>query len=145
VPRGRDDRPAFESGLRAGVAIAGLLLAATPVVYRFARSWSLRGTVAGDSMAPLLRHGDWILVDPDAYRRRSVGRGDLVVIPDPREPSRILVKRVAAVDRDGLLNLVGDNPACSTDSRQFGPLKPEQVLGRPWARYWPPRRAGLLR
>jgi nickel-type superoxide dismutase maturation protease len=142
---GGEDRPTFEAGLRTGVVVAGLLLAAAPIASRFARGWSLRGGIVGDSMAPLLRDGDWILVDPDAYRRRPPRPGELVVVPDPREPERIVVKRVAAIDSRGLLDLAGDNPARSTDSRRFGPVDPGGVLGRPWARYWPPGRAGLLR
>jgi nickel-type superoxide dismutase maturation protease len=138
-------RPAFESGLLAGIAAAGLALAVAPVWTRLVRGWGLRGTVVGPSMEPLLRDGDWILVDPDAFRRRPPRAGELVVVPDPREPGRTLVKRVAGADQAGRLELAGDNPGASTDSRAFGPVDPGEVLGRPWARYWPPGRIGLLR
>ena len=137
-------RAPFHSGLRAGVALAAILLASTPFVARLARGWGLRGAVEGDSMAPLLRAGDWVLVDPDAYRTRSPRPGELVIVADPRDPQRVLVKRVAGVDTRGFLGLAGDNPAASTDSRVFGPVDPRSVRGRPWARYWPPGRAGLL-
>ena len=140
----RGGRAPFQSGLRAGVAIAAILLAATPFVSRLARGWSLRGAIEGDSMAPLLRAGDWILVDPDTYRARSPRPGELVIVADPRDPGHVLVKRVAGVDPGGLLELAGDNPGASTDSRVFGPVDPGSVRGRPWARYWPPGRAGFL-
>lgn len=140
----RGGRASFQSGVRAGVAIAAILLAATPFVSRLARGWGLRGAIEGDSMAPLLRDGDWILVDPDAYRVRSPRPGELVIVADPRDPRRVLVKRVAGVDPGGLLGLAGDNPGASTDSRVFGPVDPGSVRGRPWARYWPPGRVGFL-
>ena len=47
--------------------------------------------------------------------------GDLVLVPDPREPSRLLVKRVGEVHGDELF-VVGDEAAASTDSRAFGPV-----------------------
>jgi len=140
----RGGRAPFRSGLRTGVAVAALLLAATPFISRLARGWGLRGAIEGDSMAPLLRQGDWILVDPDTYRARSPRPQELVIVGDPRDLQRVLVKRVAGVDPGGFLELAGDNPEASTDSRVFGPVDPGSVRGRPWARYWPPHRVGLL-
>jgi nickel-type superoxide dismutase maturation protease len=95
-------------------------------------------------MLPTLRPGDWLLVDPDAYRRAAPDPGDIVVVPDPRQPERLLVKRVAAVGSDGQVELRGDHAAESTDSRAFGPVPAASVQGRAWARYWPPRRWGPL-
>ena len=96
-------------------------------------------------MAPTLRPGDWLLVDPDGYGRRAPVAGELVVAPDPREPNRLLIKRVADVDPDGWLRLAGDAPDASTDSRTFGAIDPSRVVGRPTLRYWPPGRLGVVR
>jgi nickel-type superoxide dismutase maturation protease len=96
-------------------------------------------------MAPTLRAGDWLLADPLAYRTSPPRVGDLVLVPDPREPRRLLVKRVTATTPDGLLELGGDAPEASTDSRAFGPVGAESVEGRPWYRYWPARRIGRIR
>ena len=41
--------------------------------------------------------------------------------------------------------LLGDNRADSRDSRQFGPLPKELLIGPVWLRYWPPERRGLIR
>ncbi|MFA7297488.1 MAG: signal peptidase I [Dehalococcoidia bacterium] len=41
--------------------------------------------------------------------------------------------------------VLGDHRAASTDSRDFGPVRPEQIEGIAWLRYWPPERAGLVR
>lgn len=96
-------------------------------------------------MRPTLLTGDWLLVDPDAYRERLPRPGDLVLVPDPREDGRLLVKRVMAVDPRGWLLVGGDARDHSTDSRAFGPVDPATLEGRPWFRYWPPRRVGRVR
>lgn len=94
-------------------------------------------------MAPGLEPGDWLLVDPALSSPPASGQ--LVVVPDPRQADRLLVKRVGAVRRDGRLWLVGDTPNDSTDSRMFGPVDAAAVLGRPWFRYWPPPRMSRVR
>lgn len=94
-------------------------------------------------MAPTLRAGDWLLVDPDAYADRAPLPRDLVLVPDPRHVSRVLVKRVEAVSEDeALLFVTGDAAAASTDSRTFGPVDAATVRGKPWFCYWPPGRIG---
>ena len=101
--------------------------------------------VQGRSMSPTLEPGDWLLADPDAYKEAPPQAGDLVLTPDPRQPSRLLVKRVAEVGGDGSLYVRGDLPGLSTDLRTFGTIEAAFVEGRPWFRYWPPRRAGRIR
>ncbi len=96
-------------------------------------------------MAPTLLPGDWLLADPDAYRARPPRVGDLVLLPDPREPRRLLVKRVSAHDEQGRPLVSGDDPLASTDSRTFGAVDPATLAGRPWFRYWPPGRIGRVR
>ncbi len=98
----------------------------------------LRYEVAGSSMSPTLRPGDFVVVDRRAFAHRAPARGDVILIRDPREPGRTLVKRVANVDLHGSLWVLGDNPEQSTDSRAFGAVAPGTVLGRVRWRYWPP-------
>lgn len=38
---------------------------------------------------------------------------------------------------DGDLFLMGDNRTSSSDSRCFGPVQTDQVIGRAWLRFWP--------
>jgi len=96
-------------------------------------------------MVPTLDPGDWLLVDPDAFRDRTPTSGELVLVPDPRQPSRLLVKRVAAVHDDGReLFVAGDAHDESTDSRTFGSVTTSTIQGRPWFRYWPLRRIGHI-
>jgi nickel-type superoxide dismutase maturation protease len=113
------------------------------MIRRLIRSWGARVAVEGRSMSPTLEPGDWLLADPDAFRDVPPEIGDLVLVPDPREPSRLLVKRVAEVHSDELF-VVGDAPEESTDSRAFGSVTVDAVEGRPWFRYWPLRRVGRV-
>ncbi|MGH3914255.1 MAG: signal peptidase I [Pseudonocardiaceae bacterium] len=105
-------------------------------------------TVSGHSMTPTLLPGDRVLV----RRRpvRQVGRADLVVFARPRTAAPAwMIKRVLAVPGDPVprrevpvlwgylearipanrLVVLGDNPADSYDSRDFGYLRGEKVLG----------------
>ena len=87
-----------------------------------------------------------LLADPDAYATVAPAVGDLVLVPDPREPARLLVKRVAEVHDGGReLIVAGDARDASTDSRAFGSVTASTVQGRPWFRYWPLRRIGRVR
>jgi signal peptidase I len=84
-------------------------------------SWLLefflrRVTVEGSSMVPTYVPGERLT----ALRRwRPVRPGDVVVVHDPRDVNRWLLKR--CVGRVGnRLDLRGDNVVASTDSRDFG-------------------------
>ncbi len=86
--------------------------------------------IAGDSMLPTTRSGDWWLV----RRTTRVRVGDLVAFWHPTRVSLLTVKRVAAIEPEGV-RVLGDNPAASEDSRQFGQVPAERVLGRLVWRY----------
>jgi signal peptidase I len=40
--------------------------------------------------------------------------------------------------------VLGDNRNHSNDSRSFGPVPIENIVGRAWLSYWPPEEAGLV-
>lgn len=94
-----------------------------------------RFRVEGDSMCPTLRPGDHLLVNRAAYLLSRPRPGDVVVLRDPEEPGRVLVKRVADPADGGSCFVVGDNPAASRDSRRLGPVPRELILGKVWFRY----------
>ncbi|MER5623450.1 signal peptidase I [Streptosporangium sp. NPDC002544] len=138
-----------------GVLLFGVLLLAAGVFW--ARRSYVVITVDGTSMTPTLTDGDRVLV----RRRRldQVGRGDVVVLEPPLDPSgrympgpsgpdgrRWNIKRVTALPGDpvpagiaanagvaqvpsGAMVVLGDNPAGSVDSRQRGFFPADQVLG----------------
>ena len=94
-----------------------------------------RYQVAGESMTPALTAGERVLVNRSAYWLRRPRAGDVVVVRDPREPARLLIKRIeGGADGEGY-RLLGDNPDASTDSRSFGPVSRDQILGKVWLRY----------
>ena len=121
---------------RAGWAAlaAATALAAAPALL-FARV-----RIEGESMSPTLLPGDRVLVARVTGRLRV---GDLVVVCDPRQRSRRVVKRVVAIS-PGAIEVRGDNPAASTDSRHFGPVPLALVRGVLLYRYQPSGAAGRI-
>ena len=110
-----------------------------------------RVQVVGRSMLPAVAPGDRLVV----MRRRRLRPGQVVALPDPRQPPgpfpaadprrppRILVKRIVAVDGDAVW-VQGDNEAESTDSRHWGPVSRRAIHGVVIYRYAPPGRTGRL-
>src|SRR5512141_1106189 len=114
-------------------------------------------------MHPAVESGDWLLVDPTVTRWPR--RGSVVVFREP-DGGSLAVKRVTAGpgDRvpfaDGYLELaedeawlVGDAAAAETeaagfgepiDSRRYGPVQRDLLVGRAWFRYAPLRRIGRI-
>lgn len=41
--------------------------------------------------------------------------------------------------------VMGDNRGASNDSRIFGPVSQDSIVGRAWVSYWPPDQIGLLK
>jgi nickel-type superoxide dismutase maturation protease len=133
--RGRR-RPLSSFVMRAAALGAGV------AAVSLARRWLDVVEVQGSSMAPTLLPGEWLVVERRTYTRRRPRLGEIVLAADPREPSRELIKRVARVDEEsGLIELAGDAPDASTDSRTFGAIPIENIRWRVLARYWPAARA----
>ena len=90
--------------------------------------------VIGDSMTPTLPAGAVVMVDPHAYRMRNPREDEIVVARHPRQAEMRIVKRVAAVyesdEGKERVVLASDNAAAGADSRAFGPVAAELVLGR---------------
>ncbi|GAC1317900.1 MAG: hypothetical protein NVSMB2_12160 [Chloroflexota bacterium] len=104
----------------------------TPPVRRF--------TVSDTSMRPTLEPNDRVLVTSWG----AIRLGDVIVFERPDAQSSFAIKRVADRESDGRLRVLGDNVNVSSDSRHFGPIAPERVIGRVVYRYGPPGRRGPL-
>ena len=89
-----------------------------------------RFRVTGDSMHPTLQAGDEVLVDLHAYQKAAPQPDELIVLLDPRDQAQKMVKRVQFVDENGRFYVSGDNPAASSDSRTFGTISTDLILGR---------------
>lgn len=106
--------------------------------------------VHGPSMAPTLEPGDWAI----ATGGGRVRRGDVVVVEHPGQAGFEMVKRVRNIPGDlapdghvlgpGRYWVEGDQPEASTDSRQFGPVKHEHLIGVLRLVYWPAERRRVL-
>jgi nickel-type superoxide dismutase maturation protease len=104
-----------------------------------------RVEVVGWSMAPALRPGDRLVVVRLPWPPFGPVPGQVVAVRDPRRPDRILIKRVRSVDgRAGTLEVEGDDPRSSTDSRSFGPVSRSALVGRAVYRYAPAGRNGAV-
>jgi nickel-type superoxide dismutase maturation protease len=128
---------------RSAVAAGLVVLGSAAAGWTLARGVR-RVVVEGTSMAPTFLPGDRLVVLVRPVGPAGLpGPGTVVALSDPREPDRILVKRVTSVDRAaGTLEVAGDDPGASTDSRTFGPVGRSSLLGRVVYRYAPVGRTG---
>ena len=123
-----------------------------------------RVAVTESSMRPAIESGDWLLVDPTVGRWPR--RGSLVVFREP-DSDDLAIKRVAAAPGDrvpyagGYLILAADEAwllsdaadaelmgaglGQPVDSRRYGPVPVELLVGRAWFRYAPVNRVGRIR
>lgn len=92
--------------------------------WAWARHRRRRFRVEGVSMTPTLAAGQFVLID----ERRRPTPGDVVVANHPSKPIS-MIKRVASVSPEGLLELASDNPDEGSDSRSFGRVEPERLIG----------------
>lgn len=114
-------------------------------------------------MRPAIEPGDWLLVDPTIVRWPR--RGSVVLFREP-DGERLALKRVVAGPgervpfSDGYLELADDEawlvsdatPETTAaagfgepvDSRRYGPVPLELLVGRAWFRYGPLRRLGRI-
>ncbi len=116
-------------------------------------------------MRPAIEPGDWLLIDPTVNRWPR--RGGVVLFREPdTDADTLAVKRVAASSgervafADGYLELADDEAWLLSDaspeetaavgfgepidSRRYGPVQLESLVGRVWFRYAPLRRIGRI-
>lgn len=77
-------------------------------------------------MYPVLTGGDKVMVAPSS----SVRVGDIVLAAHPFKESVRMIKRVSEITSEGRYFLVGDNPLESSDSRSFGAVSGDLIIGR---------------
>ncbi|MDJ0845968.1 nickel-type superoxide dismutase maturation protease [Crocosphaera sp.] len=89
-----------------------------------------RFCVTGNSMFPLLEAGEEVLVDTNAYHHCLPEIGDLVIAWHPQKDNLRIIKRVVIVDEQGNCFLMGENSLESSDSRSFGLVSLQQIIGK---------------
>jgi len=90
---------------------------------------------------PVAREGDVVFFRAPSAMTAYIERNHL----PPVGQADLIVKRVLSRGEKRLcLDVRGDNPRVSLDSRDWGCLPPEDVVGTPLLRVWPLGRAGSL-
>ena len=85
--------------------------------------------ITGHSMEPLLRDGDFLLVNQWAYIFFRPKIEDIVVFKNPQNKNQLLCKRIAEIQGVNYI-LLGDNHSDTLDSSQLGPIPRRLILGR---------------
>jgi signal peptidase I len=136
--------------------------------------------VAGFSMEPHIRSGEYVLINTFAYRIGVPHRGEIVAFRSDGDDRGVFIKRVIGLPGDRIridrgrvyvngleldepyvlhpdgrtfaeitvpaasVYVLGDNRAESEDSRFFGPVSDDRLIGRAIAGIWPPHMLGGL-
>lgn len=113
--------------------------------------------VSGASMEPTFENGDYLIVDELSYRFQEPQRGDVIIFRYPLNPSKFFIKRIEGLPGETIENngeeitlakdeyfVKGDNKPNSSDSRVWGPLKENLIVGRAIIRLWPITKAEFL-
>lgn len=113
--------------------------------------------VNGKSMDPTFRSGDYLIVDEISYRFSDPQKDDVIVFRFPNNTSRFLIKRIVGLPGETIevegktytldddeYFVLGDNRPVSSDSRAWGALNGEFIIGRAFLRLWPLNAISLL-
>ena len=86
----------------------------------------MRFKVENVSMEPTIHSGDFVFAVK--YFLRKPKEGDIVVLKHPKKEMK-LIKRIKKIENEKYF-VVGDNPAYSSDSRDFGFVERKEIIGK---------------
>lgn len=142
--------------------IAGVVLSIVNIIF-VAQSLE----IVGDSMYPTLENKEKILVEKITYKTRPPQKNEVIIFKSPQNERIFLIKRVVAAQGEvidiskiskksvepadlgkikkyaktpvpeGYLAVMGDNFSESYDSREFGLVPTNNVVGKAFMVYWP--------
>lgn len=81
-------------------------------------------------MLPTLVPGDIVLINPKAYVDSIPKVGDIVLAEHPYQRDLSIIKRVAEITSEGRVVLRSDNLKAGSDSRQFGTISLQRIIGQ---------------
>jgi len=84
--------------------------------------------VVGNSMENTLREGDLIIYKTLTRKKAHLKPGDIVIANHPTINRKLIIKRIHKINSYGI-ELRGDNIYSSSDSRQFGLIQSNQIVG----------------
>tara|TARA_Y100001968_G_C19239418_1_gene658642 strand:- start:431 stop:808 length:378 start_codon:yes stop_codon:yes gene_type:complete len=85
--------------------------------------------VVGNSMKGTLLEGDLIIYKKINLKHLDLDIGDIVVAYHPKIKNKLIIKRIYRIHQNKF-DLRGDNFLSSTDSRQWGLIKSELIVGK---------------
>jgi signal peptidase I len=83
--------------------------------------------ISGDSLAPEYQNGDFVIISKIPFLFTSPSPGDVIAFQQPGYGR--LIKRIGQINPDGGVTVTGSHPE-SIDSRVFGPVRKEHMLGK---------------
>lgn len=89
-----------------------------------------RFQVTGHSMEPVAKPGDKVVISSLPYFFSKPKLGDLVAVNHPQKKGKILLKKIERVENNKTFYVAGINKNDSEDSRKFGPVERNQILGK---------------
>ena len=113
--------------------------------------------VNGASMEPTYHDGDYLIVDEISYRVSNPKKDDVIIFRYPKNPKVFFIKRIIALPNEEIILdgkgirlkydehcVMGDNRDASSDSRVWGPVPKNLIVGRSIVRLWPLNKIGLF-
>ena len=117
------------------------------VVFNPPEDWGDNGTpfikrvigVGGDTVE--IRDDGLVYIDDVALDEEYLYSDE---IDGPSQPTTTPLEQTKWTIAENEVFLMGDHRSNSADSRTFGPVETDQVIGRAWLRYWPLDTFGIL-
>jgi phage repressor protein C with HTH and peptisase S24 domain len=84
--------------------------------------------VSGNSLLPLLQNGDFVLISKIPISLKKIDVGDIIAFN--QIPYGVMIKQVQEIWEEGRYYFVTGTNNDSVDSRSFGPVPREAVIGK---------------
>ena len=81
------------------------------------------------SMEPAIKEGSILFISRYHYLFRKPKVGEIIILRDPTNVKRFIIKRVEETKGNKVF-VVGDNRSESIDSRQFGWIEINNIIGK---------------